>query len=62
MSYKFNPFTGTLDVVDTSPPKKLEYTNEIITVLTNNFLILVDPILSGTSEINVQGTADLRVL
>ena len=38
MSFKFNPTTGNLDLVDLSPPNKLVYTNEIITILTNTFL------------------------
>jgi hypothetical protein len=61
MSYKFNPFTGKLDIVTTSPPIKLEYINETITVLTNNFLVLVEPVLTN-SDIDLQGTSVLEVL
>ena len=62
MSFKFNPFTGTFDIVNDPVPNKIEYINEDITVLTNTFLVLVEPILSGTSTITLEGTATLKVL
>ena len=61
MSYKFNPFTGTLDLIDTSAPNKIEYTNENITVATNNFITLIEPVLVGTSTITLNGTSILRI-
>lgn len=61
MSYKFNPFTGKLDIVTSPPLKKIEYNNQLITVNDNNFLILLDPILLGSTNIVLEGDSVLRI-
>ena len=59
--YEFNVFTNTFDLIDESPPNKIIYTNENITVKTNTFLILHSAELVGTATITVNGTGILEV-
>ena len=60
MSFKFNPFTGTFDIV-TKFLNKLVYTNEVAIVQDNTFLIHHQPVLLGTSQFIVKGTGVLRI-
>lgn len=57
----FNVFTGTFDLIE-ELINKLTFSNQNITVKTDTFLILHNPVLEGTATITVEGTGVLYII
>jgi len=62
MSFKFNPFTGTFDIVSRPLPSKVTYDDEIAIIPDNNFVALHNPLLLGSTSFIIEGDSILEVM